>query len=140
MISHWAKDLTILTDGKSVISDEQKAKLETKGIAINDGEIERIDHQNGQVKNVVFKDGRHLPFKAIYARPHARQQSEIPEVLGCERNDHGCIQTDAFQKTSVPGIYAAGDCATVGRSLSVAIAAGGVAGAFLNKELIEEEF
>ncbi len=47
---------------------------------------------------------------------------------------------DIFQKTSVEGVYAAGDNSSMGRAVPVAVAAGSIAGVMLNKELIEEEF
>jgi thioredoxin reductase len=43
---------------------------------------------------------------------------------------------DDFQKTSVPGIYAVGDATTPMRSVSSAVAAGTLAGAMLNRELL----
>ena len=54
--------------------------------------------------------------------------------------EQGIIKVDEFQKTTIPGIYAAGDNATPLRAVSVATAAGTKAGAFLNKELIDEQF
>jgi thioredoxin reductase len=54
--------------------------------------------------------------------------------------EQGFIKVDDFQKTSVHGIYAAGDNSSMFRSVSVAVASGNKAGAMVNKELIEDEF
>jgi pyruvate/2-oxoglutarate dehydrogenase complex dihydrolipoamide dehydrogenase (E3) component len=69
-----------------------------------------------------------------------KQKCELPGELGCNFTDHGRIEVDIFQKTNVPGIYAAGDNYSLGRAVSIAVSAGSVAGMMLNKELIEEEF
>ena len=53
---------------------------------------------------------------------------------------HGYIQVDEAQKTTVPGIYAAGDNSGAFRGLTGALAAGTVAGARLNHELINEDY
>ncbi|HWW42307.1 FAD-dependent oxidoreductase, partial [Pedobacter sp.] len=73
---------------------------------------------------------------AIYAKLPFQQHSLIPENLGCEINKQGYIQIDEFQRTSIPGIYAAGDNTTSMRSVASAVAAGTKAGAFINHDLI----
>lgn len=50
------------------------------------------------------------------------------------------VKVDDFQRTTIDGIYAAGDNTTMFRSVAAAVAAGNKAGALLNKELIDEEF
>jgi len=45
-----------------------------------------------------------------------------------------------FQKTNIEGVFACGDNSSMARALSVAIASGSMAGAFINKEIIDEEF
>lgn len=58
--------------------------------------------------------------------------------LGCEMNEMGYVKTDDFKRTSVEGVYAAGDNTTQFRSVAFAIAAGNIAGTMMNKDLIEE--
>jgi thioredoxin reductase len=140
MIAQWTNDLTIFTNGKPVFSEPELLKLKAHGIVIVEHEIKSIAQQNGQIQNVIFKDGGKHPISVLYAHPHTKQQCDFSTVFGCKMNDHGCIDTDIFQKTNIPGIYAAGDCASVGRAISVAVAAGTVAGMFINKELVEESF
>ncbi len=45
-----------------------------------------------------------------------------------------------MKQTTVAGIYAAGDCTTMMRSVANAVGAGAMAGSAINKELIEEDF
>jgi thioredoxin reductase len=47
--------------------------------------------------------------------------------------------TDAFQRTSVPGVYAAGDNSALLRSVANSIGAGNIAGSIMNHDLITEE-
>ena len=78
--------------------------------------------------------------EAIFARIAFEQHSKIPETLGCAITEQGFLQIDAFQKTTVAGVYAAGDCTTMMRAVSYAVGMGTVAGAMANKELIDENF
>ena len=45
-----------------------------------------------------------------------------------------------FQKTNVAGVFASGDNSTIARAVSVSVAAGTMAGASINKELVEDSF
>lgn len=139
-ISNWTSDLVLYTNGESTLTKKQAKKLKKNNIEIVEKEIQGFEHDNGRIKNIVFKDDTKEPLKALYASPEVKQQSEVPKELGCDFTDHGRIEVDLFQKTTVPGIYAAGDNSSMGRAVSVAVAAGSVAGMMINKELVGEEF
>lgn len=140
MISHWTDDLTLYTNGPSTLTVEQTAALLDHNINIVETEISGLDHSQGYVKSVAFKDGSASAIEALYARTEFEQHCPVPQDLGCEIADSGHLKVDVMQKTTVPGIYACGDNASPMRSVSNAVAAGTMAGAALNKELIEEEF
>jgi thioredoxin reductase len=140
LINHWTKDLVIFTNGPSTLTPEQVQKIESHNIKIIETEIERIEHDNGQIKFLHLKDGRRFALRAIYARPIFTQHCTIPHDLGCELTEQNLLKVDAFQRTSIAGIFAAGDNSTFMRSVSLAVAGGGFAGASVNKDLIEEEF
>jgi len=140
LVHHWTKDLTLLTNGPADLTDAQQQKLQSHHITLVEKAIEAIDHQKGYIRQVVFKDGSTLALKALYAKIPFVQHSGIPAQLGCELTEHGFIKADAFQKTTVPGVYVCGDSCTMMRSVSNAVATGTMAGAMLNKELVDEGF
>ncbi len=140
MIANWTGDLTLFTNGKSTLTDEQTAKLTAKGITVIETEIVHIDHTDGKIKQLVLKDGSKIPLQALYAKAGFEQSSNIPSSLGIELTDHGHIKVDPMQKTSIPGIYACGDSTSQFRSVSYAVSTGTMAGAACNKELIDEAF
>lgn len=140
MISNWTKNLTLLTNGKPELLEEQRTKLQEHKIPIIAKEVVHFEHAQGQLKNVVFSDGSKESMEAVYAKVAFIQNSDIPENLGCELNEHGYLQVDMFQKTTASGIFACGDNTTFMRSVANAVAAGTAAGSMCNKELIDEEF
>lgn len=142
MISHWNKEVVLLTNanGASTLSAEQTNQLQSKSISIVEKELSALEHKDGYLNNVVFKDGEKLKLKAIYAKPKMVQHSGLHADLNCDINEHGLLVVDSFQKTTNNGVYAAGDCTTMFRSLSAATAAGSMAGAMINKDLIWEDF
>lgn len=140
LVNNITKDLTILTTGKADFSREQNAKLANANVKIITTELAEIEHQNGQVKAVIFKDGTTQSFDAIYASIPFVQQSDLPEALGCELTEQGFIKVNSFQQTTAPGILACGDNSTFMRSVANAVATGSFAGAMTNKDLCDEQF
>lgn len=140
MISNWTKNLTLLTNGSSILSTEQVLKLQSKGIKIIEKEIDKIKHQAGIVESIMVKDSSEIAVSVVYYRPPFVQKSTIGEQIGCELNPTGLIQVNDFQQTTISGVYAAGDNSSPFRSVANAVAKGSFSGAMLNKELIEDTF
>jgi thioredoxin reductase len=140
LISNWTKDLTLFTNGKSTLTQEQTAKLEKHSINIVEKEIERLVHTNGYLEHILFRDNTTTAITAIYARSPFEQHCSIPKSLGCELTEEGYISIDPLQKTTVQGVFACGDNTTRMRSVANAVAMGTTAGMMANKEIVLEEF
>jgi len=140
LVNNLTKELTILTHGKPDFKPEEMAKLNKQQIKIEQKNVSEIIHQNGYVGKVIFDDGSEEEFSAIYAAVPFEQHSAIPHLLGCELTEAGHIKVDAFQATTVQGIYACGDSAAMMRSIATAVYTGNLAGAMINKELVDELF
>lgn len=139
LIHQLTDDLTLLTNGKSTLTQEQKGKLDKYSIRIMEKEISHFEQKDGNLQAVIFKDKTSLPLQAMYLRPNSVQHCEIPQQLGCELTEMGLLKVDMMQKTTVPDVFACGDNSSP-RFLSAAVAAGNVAGAVVNKVLVEERF
>jgi thioredoxin reductase len=140
LISNWTKDLTLFTNGPATLTAAQREKLEQHKIEVIEKEMEKLVHQQGQLEQVVFKDGSRFYLKALYAPAPFEQHCKIPEQLGCELTEEGYIKTDASNETSIEGIYAIGDNASKMRTVANAVAMGTTAGIALSKKMILEEF
>lgn len=137
MLNHWAGGLTICTDGVQLPQDVTD-KLLAKNISVIETGIASLQQEDGQLQAIAFKDGTELKVAVAYAQFPRQQHCKLPEAMGCEHNEMGLIKADMMGRTTVDGVYAAGDAANMFRALSVAIASGTSAGAMLNKQLIEE--
>ena len=140
MISNWTDKLTLFTNGKSTLTEEQTQKLQSHDIAIVEKKITSLNHENGYIKSIVFDDGSQHSIDAVFSKSQLVQHFDLPEQLGCTLTEQGFIQVDDLQRTTVHGIYAAGDNTTMFRSVANAVAAGNKAGAMINREIIEETF
>lgn len=140
LIRNWTKDLTIFTNGKSTLTQEQTDKIIKHNIPIIEREIEYLKQENGNIKQIVFKDNSEFNLKAIYSRPAFEQHCKIPEELGCELTEQGLLKVDMFQKTTIVNVFACGDNTSPMRSVANAVATGNMVGAIVNNIMTEEEF
>lgn len=140
LVNNLTDNLKVIASEKTVFSEEQLTKLKKNNIQIIEKDVQEIQHENGQITNVIFTDGSKENFNALYAAIPFKQHSNIPVELGCELTDQGHIKVDMFQKTNVKGIYACGDNSSPMRSVANAVFAGNITGAMVNKELTDEQF
>ncbi len=139
LVRNLTKDLAIFTNGKAEFTPEQVEKFTRHNIQIVEKKIVALQHKNGNVQQIVFRDNSTFELTAIYARPDFEQHCRIPETLGCELTEQGLLKADMFQKTTAAGVFACGDNASPMRSVAFAVATGNIAGAMVNNEMAEEE-
>ncbi|SEO58184.1 Thioredoxin reductase [Mucilaginibacter gossypiicola] len=140
LISNWTKELTVFTNGKSTLTDAQQTIILNNNIRLVEDKIEALDHHNGQVTAIRLQNGAEIKLMALYARLPFVQHSDGALQLGCQFTEVGYIQVDAKQKTTIPGVYAAGDSTSPIRAIANAVNSGTMAGIMANLELIDEAF
>lgn len=140
IVSHWTTNLTLFTNGTSTLTPEEVQKLNSHNILVVQNDIESVEHEDGAIKKLLFKDTDPVELDALFTQLPFKQHCDIPEELGCELTEKCFIKVDRCMETSVPGVFAAGDCLTLFRSVANAVAQGNKAGAMINKQLIEEAF
>lgn len=140
LIHHWSRNLTLFTNGPSTLTGEQSEKLKTRGIAIVETPLVAVPHQQGQLSGLRLANQPLYPLDALFARATLRQASDLAHQLGCTHNTMGFVEVDEFGKTSVKGVYAAGDTHTGMRQVLVAGTNGLKAAVMINAELIAEAF
>lgn len=140
LVINLTGDLSLLTNGKSIFTAEQNDKMQKHNVRVIETELDRIEYENGYVKNVIFQDETIMDFDAVYAAVPFVQHTAIPVSLGCELTESGHIKVDNFQKSTIPGIFACGDNSSMMRSIANAVATGNLAGGMVNHELAIESF
>lgn len=140
VIRNWTDKLTLYTNGTSTLSPDEVLRLNRHGILIVENEIEIIEENDGNIVRVNFKDTLPETPEVIFTQLPFKQQCDIPEKLGLEMTEKGFLLVNKCRETSIPGIFGAGDCLSLFRSVANAVASGNKAGALINKCLIDEDF
>jgi thioredoxin reductase len=139
LIRNLTDDVVLLTNGPSKLTQEQTEALKRKSIQVIETPLTHIEQKEGQIETVILQDATRIPAQVLYWKPTSRQHCPLPEQLGCELTEQGLLKVDAMQKTTIAGIFAAGDSSNW-RSVASAVSSGSFAGAVINKELADEDF
>ena len=125
----------IAPDGDHEHDDALRLKAEHHGIVLVDGPAHVTAITDAQI--VVDTPARALSFDTIYPALGSDTNSDLAIALGADVNEFGCIKTDAHQRTSVHGLYAAGDVVIGLDQISHAMGEGGVAATTIRNDLAE---
>jgi thioredoxin reductase (NADPH) len=136
LLRAYTSDLTVLTLGQSMeISAEERNALEAAGIAILETPVDKLSWQDKSIFSWHLRDGAVRRFDTIYSALGTRIRSELAASLGAKVDEDGTLVVDAHQRTSVPGLYAAGDVVRGLSQISVAAGQAAIAATDMNRNV-----
>jgi thioredoxin reductase (NADPH) len=108
-------------------------RLEEFGIGAVDGPVTGARLEKDAI--VLATASGEYRFDSAYPALGTDVHSGLARMLGTELAEDGCIRVDAHQRTSVPGLYAAGDVVKGLDQISHAMGEGGVAATTIRNDL-----
>ncbi|MBW4331999.1 NAD(P)/FAD-dependent oxidoreductase [Stakelama sp. CBK3Z-3] len=137
MIPDWGKATYFTQDLYEPDADEA-ALLARRGVAIERTPVVELLGDAPALRAVRLADGRTVEVAAIFTAPVTRQSSPLAAQLGCAMEDGPSgpfIKVDQWGKTSIDGVFAAGDAAAPMHNGTMASAAGVLAGVAAHQSL-----
>jgi thioredoxin reductase (NADPH) len=132
----YTRDVTLIApDQDTELSDEENAKLRALGIRAVAGPCASLRIEGERI--IAPTPEGELAFDSIYPALGSVIRSELAMALGAEGSSDGCLVVDDHQRTSVPGLYAAGDVVKGLDQISHAMGEGGVAATTLRNDLAD---
>lgn len=126
---NWARSVTVLTSGHRFAGDETcRDVLGTHGVEIIEIPAARMLGRRGALEGVELADGRVVPASVLFFSVAHRPRVGLAAALGCATDSDGYVRIDDDGRTSVAGVYAAGDLTPGIQLVQVAAAQGTVAG------------
>ncbi len=132
MLRGWSDDIVLLTNGPADFTDEHRRRLADAGVTIDERVVAELSSPDGELAAVVFTDGTSLARRGLLVASTLHQRSALATMLGVEFAAAGPVSVepidiDALYRTSVPGVFAAGDVCVQMPQVAAAIAAGSAA-------------
>ena len=136
-IRSFTADVTLIAPDKALrLKPEDQARLREAGIGCVDGPTQAVAFSSDFI--VVDTAEGHYTFDSIYPALGSDTHTQLAEQVGGELSANSCIRIDSHQRTSVPGLYAAGDVVLGLDQISHAMGEGGVAATTIRNDLAKE--
>jgi len=131
--SFTADVILIAPDGPHSLTDGERDQAARCGITLVDGPCAGITPSGGEI-TVTLAD-RDLTFHCIYPALGSDVHAELARQAGARIARDGALPVDRHQRTSVPGLYAAGDVVLGLDQISHAMGEAGVAATTIRNDL-----
>jgi thioredoxin reductase (NADPH) len=130
----YTADVTLIAPDKAMkVSEVDRLALEAAGIETVDGPAEAVAISDGCI-TVDTAEG-HFTFESVYPALGSDVHCQLAEMVGARMGDDGCVGVDAHMRTSVEGVYAAGDLVIGLDQISSAMGQGGIAATTIRNDL-----
>jgi thioredoxin reductase (NADPH) len=134
----YTADVTLIAPDKALrLKSEDNSSLKEAGIDCVDGPAQAVAISNNCI--TVDTAGGHYAFDTIYPALGSDTHTQLGEMVGAKLADDGCFLCDDHQRTSVAGLYAAGDVVHGLDQIGHAMGEGGVAATTIRNDLHADE-
>ena len=139
IVRQWTRDLVYFTP-PDVLTAVERTQLSARGIGVVEGAIDQlvIDRAD-ELQGVQMHDGSVIPTDALFVPPRFVPNSALLVGLGCDVDPDGWVTVDNTGRTSVPGVWAAGNIVDPRAQVITAAGAGSAAAIAMNADLVEDD-
>jgi thioredoxin reductase len=138
LIAQWSADVVFFAHTHQLAVNERE-RLEARSIEVVEGPVRRVQVDADALCGIEMADGRIVHRAAVFVRPQFVPNADVLAGLGCVVNDEGWPVVDAVGRTSVPGVWVAGNIGNPRAQVVTAAGEGSAAAIALNADLVEED-
>jgi thioredoxin reductase len=142
LLTAWSDRVTLLAGGAIGqasgvgLSDEDRARLAAAGVTVEERPVVALHGPGAELETVELADGTRLECGGVLIATTLHQRSDLVARLGvafapANPMSAEALEIDMQHRTSVPGVYAAGDITVGPPSVPRAVAQGAFAGAMI---------
>jgi len=140
LVFNWSKDLIVFTNGHQ-LSTTVRNDFEGKKIKIYTEGIKSLHGDLGNLESIELVSGENILRSAGFVVPSFYRPNKFAEQINCQVDENGGIITDGAGRTTVNGVYIAGETEKSGPSSLMLSAADGSRAAFsINMDLTLDRF
>jgi thioredoxin reductase len=139
LLRGWSDDVAFFSHTEAVPA-EQRVALDARGITVVDGPVSELVVAHDRLRAVRLADGRVIERDAVFIRPAVIAHVDSPAaMLGCALGPGGLVSTDAEGRTSVAGVWAAGNATNPRAQVITAAGEGSAAAIAINTDLVAQD-
>ncbi len=139
IVRQWTDDLTYFTP-PDILTAASRTQLFARGIGVVEGTIvQLVIDKPDELRGVHMQDGCVIAVDALFVPPRFVPNSALLLGIGCDVDVDGWVTVDNTGRTSVAGVWAAGNIVDPRAQVITAAGAGSAAAIALNADLVDEE-
>lgn len=144
LFRQWSDDVLFLRHTAPPLTDEQAEQLAARGVRVIEGEVASVEVVADRLAGVRLRDGRLVAREVLVAAPRMVARAGFLGALGLRAVAHPSgagehVPADPMGRTDVPGVWVAGNVTDPAGQVGAAAAAGALAAAAINGDLVAEE-
>ncbi|WP_028934850.1 SAM-dependent methyltransferase [Pseudonocardia spinosispora] len=144
LLRQWSDDVTLFLNTAPDPTSDEWEELAARDIGVVDGQVVGVEVDDDRISGVRLASGQLVPRRAVVVMPRLSARAEFLADLGLRTVEHPrgvgtYLETDATGRTSVDGVWAAGNVADPMVQVINAAAAGNNAGAQINMDLVVDD-
>ena len=138
LVRQWSPDV-VLFPHTDAVGPAHREQLTARGIRVVEGAVARLVVGNDQLQGVELRDGTVVARTAVFVRPRFVANADLLTGLGCVVDEHGWVVHDPVGRTSVAGVWVAGNAADPRAQVITAAGQGSAAAIALHADLVDED-
>ena len=139
LVRQWSGDVIFFVHTCDLTTAERH-QLRARGVQVVDGQVGRLVVKDDRLTGVELADGQVIERTAVFIRPGNTPHGDgLLAGLGCELDGAGFPVVDAAGRTSVPGVWAAGNLADPRAQVVTSAGAGSAAAIAINADLVQQD-
>jgi thioredoxin reductase len=138
LVRQWSSDVVFFPHTYALSADERE-QLVARAIGVVDGTVTRLVVEDDRLAGVELAGGQVVRRSAVFVRPRPLPTDDLLVALGCRVDESGWTVADPTGRTSVPGVWVAGNAVDPRAQVITAAGEGSAAAIALNADLVEED-
>jgi thioredoxin reductase len=138
IVRQWTHDLVYFT-APDLLTSAERSQLVARAIGIVEGTIEQLVVDDDRLRGVRMSDGSVVARDALFVPPRFVANNHLLVGLGCDVDGDGWVSADNTGRTSVAGVWAAGNVLDPRAQVITAAGAGSAAAIAINADLVEDD-
>ncbi|WP_234450917.1 MULTISPECIES: NAD(P)/FAD-dependent oxidoreductase [unclassified Paracoccus (in: a-proteobacteria)] len=134
----YSRDITLIPMTGMRLDEDERDQAGEARVDIVERPMSALNFDNDCVQ-VTLEDGQRLVFDTLYVALGTHTRNELGVMLGIELAEGQCFVTDERQRTTIPGIYAAGDAVQGLDQIGFAIGTGTRAAVAIHNDLRDQD-
>ena len=135
-VRHYTPEITLFSVADPIeLDDEDGMRIDRAGLRVVRDPVARLCFDAAQGISVHLHDGRQEHFDVVYSALGTMVNSGLAQLLGANCTADGCLVVDEHQRTSIDGLYAAGDIVAGLNQITVAMGQAAIAATAIHNRL-----